>query len=397
MRQSIRKMLVQSFGIATALVAVMAAAPAAHAGAIFPIPDPDGFYYAAGNLDAAQNGDVLNSRLVPIHPFPGATVWQILFRSTNSTGAPIAAVTTLISPGPGPRPLVSYQPFVNSLGLQCAPSHSLFDGGMKEAPAIPLLVARGWAIAVPDHLGPDSAYGAARMGGQITLDGIRAVQRFTPAGLGVGPVGLAGYSGGSMSTGFAAAIAPDYAPELPIVGVAMGGVPVNPGKIAIQAGNTPQPLFGLGFAVAAGMEREYPREMQLDSSLTPYGFWMRDRIANSCVEDIIVVGANHSIGEVFTPGRENDPALIRALQENALETVPELIRQPLYQWHGGNDQVPLDLAQYTAGRYCAAGTPVQFDVIPGADHGTAAFPGTVNAVNYLSDRFAGLAPPSNCR
>ncbi|MGW4350576.1 lipase family protein [Nocardia sp. NPDC004582] len=397
MRQSIRKMLVQTFGIAAALVAVVAAAPAAHAGAIFPVRDPDGFYYAAGNLDAVGNGDVLNSRQVPVHPFPGATVWQILFRSTNSTGAPIAAVTTLISPGPGPRPLLSYQPFVNSLGLQCAPSHSLFDGSMKEASAFPLLLAKGWAIAVPDHLGPDSAYGAARMGGQITLDGIRAVQRFAPAGLGVGPVGLAGYSGGAMATGFAAAIAPDYAPELPIVGVATGGVPVNPGKMAIQAGNTPQSLFGLGFAVATGMEREYPGEMQLDSSLTPYGFWMRDRIANSCVDDIISVGADHSMGEVFNPGKENDPALIRTLHENALEIVPELIHQPLYEWHGGNDQVPLDLAQRTAGRYCAAGTPVQFDVIPGADHGAAIFPGTVNAMNYLSDRFAGLAPPSNCR
>ncbi|MFF0636241.1 hypothetical protein ACFYTS_27460 [Nocardia sp. NPDC004151] len=224
MRQSIRKMLVQSFGIAAVLAAVMAAAPAAHAGAIFPLPDPDGFYYAAGNLDAARNGDVLNSRQVPAHPFPGATVWRILFRSTNSNGAPIAAVTTLISPGPGPRPLLSYQPFVNSLGLQCAPSHSLIDGSLKESSAFPLPPAKGWAIAVP-----------------------------------------------------------------------------------------------------------------------------------------------------------------------------ELIHQPLCEWHDGNDQVPLDLAQYTAGRDCAAGTPVQFDVIPGADHGTAIFSGTLNAMNYLSDRFAGLAPPSNCR
>ncbi|WP_433591402.1 hypothetical protein [Nocardia sp. CA-145437] len=55
-RQPIRNMLVQSFGIATVPVAVMAAAPAAHAGAIFPLRDPDGFYYAAGNLDAARNG-----------------------------------------------------------------------------------------------------------------------------------------------------------------------------------------------------------------------------------------------------------------------------------------------------------------------------------------------------
>ncbi|MFE3053975.1 lipase family protein [Nocardia sp. NPDC059239] len=396
MRQSIRKLLVQGFGIATVLVAAMAATPAAQAGPIYPVSDPDGFYYATGNLNAAHNGDVLDSRLVPNHPFPGATVWQLKFRSTNSTGVPIAAVTTLITPGPGPRPLVSYQPFVNSLGMQCAPSHALFNGGVREAAAFPLLLARGWAIAVPDHLGPDSAYGAARMGGQITLDGIRAVERFAPAGLGDSPVGLAGYSGGAMATGFAAAIAPNYAPELPIVGVAEGGVPVNPGKLAIQVGNTPQPLFGLGFAVAVGMEREYPAQIQLDSSLTPFGFWMRDRIANSCVDDIITVGANHSIGDVFHPGKENDPDLIHTMHANALEVVPELIRQPLYEWHGSNDQVPLDLALETADRYCAAGTPVQFDIIPGADHGTAMV-GAATAVDYLSDRFAGLAPPSNCR
>ncbi|MFJ4651997.1 lipase family protein [Nocardia sp. NPDC088792] len=397
MRQSIRRTLFQGAGIATVLMAVMAAAPAAHAGAIYPIPDPDGFYYAAGNLDAAAPGDVLNSRLIPAHPFAGATVWQLLYRSTDSHGGPIAAVTTLVSPGPGARPLVSYQPFVNSLGLQCAPSHTLLNGGLQETPALNLLLARGWALSIPDHLGPDSAYGAARMGGQITLDGIRAVKRFAPAGLADGPVGLAGYSGGAMSTGFAAALAPDYAPELPIVGVAEGGVPVNPGKMALQAADTPQPLFGLGFAVAVGMEREYPAEMPLDEALTPAGFAMRDRIANSCVDDIISVGANHHISEVFHSSIENDPTLIGAMHANALEVAPELIHVPLYEWHGGNDQVPLDLAMYTAGRYCAAGTPVQFDIIPGADHGTAIFPGAANAFGYLADRFAGLAPPSNCR
>ncbi|WP_405484703.1 lipase family protein [Nocardia sp. NBC_00511] len=394
-RRSIRKTLVQGFGLATALVSVMVAAPAAHAGAIYPAPDRDGFYYAAGNLGGAANGDVLNSRPMP-SPWPGASVTQILFRSTNSVGAPIPAVTTLISPGPGPRPLLSYQPFVNSLGMQCAPSHSIFDGSMKESAAFPLLLARGWAIAVPDHLGPDSAYGAARMGGQITLDGIRAVKRFAPAGLGDSPVGLAGYSGGAMSTGFAAALAPDYAPELPIVGVAEGGVPVNPGKMAIEAGDSPQALFGLGFAVAIGMEREYPAEINLDQSLTPFGFGMRERIANSCVDDIISVGANHSISDVFHPGMENDPTMIRTMHENALEMVPELIRAPLYEWHGGSDQVPLNLAMATAGRYCAAGTPVQFDIIPGADHLGAILPGSANAMNYLADRFAGRPAPSNC-
>ncbi|WP_067693872.1 lipase family protein [Nocardia jejuensis] len=369
----------------------------AHAGAIFPVADKDGFYYGPADLGAFAPGDVLRSRPVAAHPWPGSTVWQLAYRSADSSGAPISAVTTLIvPPGAAGRPVVSYQPFVNSLGLQCAPSHALFDGGLKESAALNMLLARGWAVAVPDHLGPTSAYGAARMGGQITLDGIRAVKRFAPAGLADSPVGMAGYSGGAMSTGFAAALAPDYAPELSIVGSAVGGVPVNPGKMALQIGDTPHPLFGLGFAVAVGLEREYPAALPLDRALTPAGFAMRERIANSCVDDIISAGAGHSIGEMFNRGMENDPAMIAAMHENSLEIAPEVPRVPVYEWHGGNDQVPLDLARATAGRYCAAGTPVQFDVIPGTDHATAIAPGAMNAVGYLADRFAGRPAPSNC-
>ncbi|MBF6136687.1 lipase [Nocardia otitidiscaviarum] len=389
-------MVVRILGIAAACAAVLATAPAAHAGPVYPAADPDAFYYGPANLGDFAPGDVLRSRSVPAHGWPGASVWQLAYRSTDSGGAPIAAVTTLITPGPGPRPIVSYQPFVNSLGMRCAPSHALFDGGLKESTALNLLLARGWAVAVPDHLGPTSAYGAARMGGQITLDGIRAVKRFAPAGLADAPVGLAGYSGGAMSTGFAAAIAADYAPELPIVGVAMGGVPVNPGKMALRVGDAPHPLFGLGFAVAVGLQREYPDRLPLDRALTPAGFALRDRIANACVDEIISVGANRTVGEMFRPGMENDPALVAAMHANALEIVPEVIRAPLYQWHGAADEVPLDLARATAGRYCAMGTPVQFDVLPGVDHGGAIVPGAVTAVGYLGDRFAGRPAPANC-
>ncbi|NNH69515.1 lipase [Nocardia uniformis] len=382
--------------MAAALASGLNAAPAAH-GAVYPVAEADGFYAPPGNLADFAPGDVINHRLVPTHGFPGATVWQLAYRSTNSGGAPITAVTTLLlPPGGGARPLVSYQPFVNSLGLQCAPSHSLINGSLQEAPALNLLLARGWAVAIPDHLGPTSAYGAARMGGQVTLDGIRAVKRFGPAGLGASPVGLAGYSGGAMSTGFAAALAPAYAPELPLVGVAVGGVPVNPGKLALQVGNAPHPLFGLGFAVAVGLEREYPNEMAMDRALSPAGFALRSQIANACTSEIISAGANHSIGEMFRPGMEVDATIVRTMHENSLEIYPGVPRVPVYQWHGGNDQVPLDLALGTAGRYCAAGTPVLFDVIPGTDHGTAIVAGAPRAFGYLADRFAGSPAPSNC-
>ncbi|WP_084510352.1 lipase family protein [Nocardia lijiangensis] len=373
------------------------AVPAA-AQPIYPIPDADGFYAAPSDLAGFQPGDVLRSRVVPTTIFPGSTVWQLLFRTVDSAGEPIAAVTTvLVPPGGGPdRPLVSYQPFVNSLGMQCAPSHSLFDGGVREAPALNLLLARGWAVAVPDHLGPTSAYGAAQLGGRITLDGLRAAKRFAPTGLANSPVGLAGYSGGGMATGFAAALAPEYAPELPLVGVAMGGVVVNIGKLARDLGARPNPLFGLGFAAAMGLEREYPGQMEMSRILNPSGRALRDQIANACAEEIISAGADRSFSDVLDGDLEADPSTVRVLRENSLETFPAVPRAPVYQWHGENDDVDLDLVREVTVRYCRAGTPVQFDVIPGADHGAASIQGAPRAFGYLSDRFAGLPAPSNC-
>jgi len=391
-----------ALALATTLLSIAAGGlvAATDAGAaVYPLPDPDGFYAAPPNIGDYRPGDVVRSRAVPAPGFPGATAWQLMYRSSNSASAPIAAMTTVLVPGGGGnRPLVSYQPFVNSLGLQCAPSHTLFNGHLQEAPALNLLLARGWVVAVPDHLGPSSAYGAAQLGGRLVLDGIRAARGFGPAGLARSPVGLAGYSGGGMATGFAAAMAPNYAPELPIVGVAMGGVPVNIGKLALDLGRAPHPLFGLGFAAVVGLEREYPSVMSLDSALKPAGFALRNRIANACTDDIISAAANRDFTTYFKGGTADvGPAQIAIIHQNSLETYPGVIHAPLYQWAGGADQVNPILARQSAGKYCAAGTPVLFEMIPGADHGTAILPGAMHAFGYLSDRFAGLPAPSNCR
>ncbi len=396
---------------ATALSTGLLGAPPATA-AIYPIPDPDAFYWAPPDIANFQPGDVIRSRSVPTPGFPGATGWQLLFRSSDSHDNPIAAVTTLLIPvggagssdtgSSGGRPLLSYQAFVNSLGMQCAPSHSLFNGQMQEAAALNLPLARGWAVNVPDHLGPTSAYGAAKLGGKITLDSVRAVRRFEPAHLAESQVGMTGYSGGGMTTGFAAALAPEYAPELPIVGVAQGGVPVNIGKLALDVGQSPHALFGLGFAAAMGLEREYPDEVNMGPKLNDAGHGLRNQIANACSAEIISAGANRSFYDVFQPGATQvsvsnaDPTLIRILHENSLETYPGVPRAPVYQWHGDADQVNPQLVRELAGRYCSAGTPMLLEMVPGADHATAVIQGLPNAFMYMSDRFAGRPAPTNC-
>jgi len=89
--------------------------------------------------------------------------------------------------------------------------------------------ARDWAISIPDHEGTDGHWGAPREPGYCTLDGIRAALSFDPLGLEAStPVGLWGYSGGGLATSWAAEMAPDYAPDINLVGAALGSPSATP-------------------------------------------------------------------------------------------------------------------------------------------------------------------------
>ncbi|SDD79160.1 lipase family protein [Rhodococcus tukisamuensis] len=388
--------------LTTVVFAVLAVAltflPAAHAQPTIPRPDPDPFYAAPPDLAGRGNGDVLRYRPVDVSRFGNADGWQILYRSTNSTGGPLAAVTTVMVPRGGvDGPLVSYQAIINSLGTECGPSHTLFNGQLQEAPTLRVLLARGWAVALPDHLGPYSAYGAARLGGQVTLDGIRAVQRLPEARLGRSPVGLTGYSGGGMATAWAGALAPTYAPELPIVGVAPGGVPANLNELATGLGTAPHPLFGLAFAATLGLEREYPSRMMVSADLSPAGMSLRDQIENDCSQEIIDAGANRSAAEVAKDPMQIESPLARSVfDENSVLFYGGAPRAPVHIWQGSGDVLaPVGSVATTVRNWCNAGTRVQFDVVPG-DHGPAAIEGIPGAFGWLGDRFAGAPAPSNC-
>ena len=67
---------------------------------------------------------------------------------------------------------------------------------------------------------------AGRESGYGALDAIRATESY----LGIGSdtrVGLSGYSGGSVAANWANDLAPTYAPDVNIVGVAEAGIPAN--------------------------------------------------------------------------------------------------------------------------------------------------------------------------
>ncbi|PBC41132.1 lipase [Rhodococcus sp. ACPA4] len=366
--------------------------------------DPDPFYSQTEATTGPVGTPISVRRAPDLFIFPGSAVWQVNFRSLNSANNPIVAVTTvIIPPNHTPDgPLLSYQHIVNALGTECAPSRALYSSDprstYREAVALNIALQRGWAVALPDHLGPTSAYGAARLGGQITLDGIRAVQKLPELGLTSSPVGIAGYSGGGMATAWAAALAPTYAPEINIVGVAEGGVPMNITKMANALGRDPHPAFGLAFAAALGLEREYPTELPLTSQLNGLGHALATDLTNACTTQLLITGAGRSALDVaLSTSMLDNPDAISVMNDNSVELYPGVPTAPIYEWHSATDNlIPVDSVVATMARYCAAGATIQSVLGPNLDHLTVGAIGLPAAVDYLQDRFAGRPAPSNC-
>ena len=399
--------------VVSAAAVVLTAAPATADDVALPTPLPDSFYDAPSEIGRYANGDVIASREMPDPPGLFALrTYQVKFRSTDMYSRPIAAVTTLLVPDghKADGPLLSVQDIVNAMGLECSPSRQLYasttdldprSGSLtaSQRPLLNGLLQQGWVLAIPDHLGPRSSYGAAQLGGRIALDGVRAAQRFGPARVEKSRVGLMGYSGGGMATAWASALAPSYAPGLEIAGSAYGGAPMNLIKMAEGLGyNDPHPAFGLAFAAAIGLSREYPNEMPVWQNLTPLGRSMYREMQNACTNEILLTGLGHSAKEMTPDVRIfDDPAARRVVNENSLEFFPGVPDAPVFEWHSPIDSlIPIDSILHTNSRYCRAGTAVVSVLTPSPDHLSAAVIGLPPALAWMTDRMKGVPAPSNC-
>ncbi|WP_406281742.1 lipase family protein [Nocardia sp. NBC_00881] len=401
-----RRRLARAFSaVAAGLVLVASMAGAAVGAPLYPAADPDPFYATPADIADKKPGDVIATRVMPpLMIFPDTTVTVVRFRSTSSEGKPIAATTTVLTPKMHRKdgPLLSFQHIINGLGAECSVSRVLYTGDpnliVREAPGWNVLLARGWSVVLPDHLGPNFAYGAAKLGGQITLDSVRAVKQVADLEVQQSPVAMVGYSGGGMATAWAAALQPKYAPELNIAGAAVGGVPMNLVKMLETLGLNSHPVFGLALAAGLGLEREYPDRFPLSEQLNDRGLAARTQIANSCTNDILAAGAGRgALDFAKTTSMINDDTARAVVEENSLELYDGVPKTPVFEWHSPIDGlIPIDSVVNTDKRWCAAGATVQTEQIPVPDHLTAAVVGIPAALSWLDARFRGEPPPNNC-
>lgn len=362
-----------------------------------------------GELIAARRVNLGLLSVLPIN----VDSWQISYRSTNTRGEPIAAVATVLKPRgpvkPGPSKLVSWQSAEDSTALYCAPSYTLQQasipaqitgsvGSWYEAAQITSLVGAGWSVVIPDHEGPDSAFAAGPLAGRITLDGIRGARSFTPLGLKDDVrVGMMGYSGGAIATGWAAELAESYAPELPIVGTTEGGVPANIRALVDLADNNA--ASGLIMAGIIGVSREYPELAKfLDAHTNPLGKALLATKNPLCLTYQAALAPFVNIrGLINLPGDPLDyPTPRRVLDKLKMGTSTP--RFPMFIYQSNPDWIaPVGPVNTLVRTYCSdPDARVRYTRDHFSEHITLAVEGFAPAVVWMRDRLEGKPVAPGC-
>ena len=361
-----------------------------------------------GELIAARRVHVAALSVIPIN----VDAWQISYRSTNTRGEPIPAVATLLKPKgrakPGPSKLVSWQSAEDSTAMYCAPSYALQQGSIPgqltgsvdssfEVLQITSLVGAGWSVVIPDHQGPESAFAAGPLAGRITLDGIRGARDFAPLGLKDDlRVGLMGYSGGAIATGWAAELHSEYAPELPIVGAAEGGVPADIRALVDLADKNA--ASGLIMAGIIGVSREYPElDRFLQRHINPLGRALLASKNPLCLTYQAALAPFVNIrGLINLPGDPLDYPVPRKVLANLRMggSTPEF---PMFIYQSNPDWIaPVGPVNELVRTYCADDASVRYVRDHFSEHITLAVEGFAPAIVWMRDRLDGKPAQTGC-
>lgn len=396
------------------LIASMLLALGAHAQTLSPWPEAsaaikpaaDAFYQApdVAQLQSLAPGSVLRYRSIPGSVYgTGIAGYQLMFRTADQKGRPAAAITTVLIPANAPAEggrVLSYHAYYDSLVLSCSPSYLTVKNKLFEKSNVKPALDKGIVVVLTDYEGLDSQWFAAMNTAHTGLDGIRAAINFAPARLKPDArVGLFGYSGGGLATAWSAELAPQYAPELNIVGAVYGSVAVNPSNVAKRVDGGA--FAGVSLSIAVGLSRAYP-EMQLDSYLNDAGKAMVPDIGQRCYlgmfegeKDMTFTYAFKKIRSyVNVDGFFDLPAVQAILEENRLGRGTP--KTPLFVNEGIYDEImPIADVDKLVAAYCARGAKVQYNR-NASDHLTGGIINQTRNMNYVLDRLDGIAAPSNC-
>jgi hypothetical protein len=398
--------------LALVLLLAVAAPNQAAASGRKPLPSHDPFYRYTGSkpLRDIKPGTVLKRRSVQVSlgqnttPIPAI---QVLYRTRTELRRPSVTVTTILTPNGSlavPR-IIAYLSFYDALGSECDPSYTLTGGyagtqsneqqAQEEEALISAYVADGAIVTIPDYEGTHLHWAAGQEEGGNTLDGIRATENALHLARST-PVGMTGYSGGSIAGEWASELAPHYAPKVNIVGVAEGGIPVDL-LHNLRYINGKKTWSGVIPAVLVSIGRR-AFHVPLRKLLDAKGRRITHRVRNQCIGSFANKYPGLTIQSLLKPRYRELLAyrfFVHIVNRLLMGTTRGHPHEPLFMAVGNADgtgdgiMVAKDV-QGLAHEYCNQGVPVQFSMYQGDTHTQAAVPFEATAEQFLQQRLDGL-------
>ncbi|KAF2764516.1 LIP-domain-containing protein [Teratosphaeria nubilosa] len=395
-----------------AMLMAQSAAGARNAAVLLPSNDPAlQFYDQPADISSYQPGDVIRTRQVGaelsglVHGVPSISVTafhQMLYRTTNTNGEAIAAMTSIFVPkNAHPNALLSYQCSYDTANVDYVPSYG-FQAGANVT-EIDDIIFKGWYVVTADYEGLNSQFTDGLVSGYATLDAVRVALGTTSiTGLDAKPVLTAwGYSGGTIPTEWAAELQASYAPELDFSGIAIGGVIANLTASIIDIGNGGH-FSGLSFSGITGLSRAYPDlAASVDRHLIPSKAAEFRKIGNASQSDASDMGKGKKVWDYFDIGEAmvRDPAFQFAATRSGIMGQHGPPKGPLYVYHAQGDEVcPIADVTNLVDKYCKAGATIQYEINTSGGHVEEALAGSAGAFEWLEDRMRGKAVsnPGKC-
>lgn len=369
-------------------------------------PSQDPWYTAPDGFESAEPGAVLRVR-----PAPGdlttkignaKSIYNILYRTTDSRYRPSWAVTTLLIPSfyymsPSQTPvMLSYQFAYNTANIDSSPSYNFYGTTAQAHPSLGVssnlallntLLGQGWIVNTPDYEGPAASFGASVQAGHATLDSVRAVLHLgrLTGGATAMTTALWGYSGGSFATMAAAELQVQYAPHLRIAGTALGGL-LDDLSTSLDLINE-SPLAGTMVAALLGVTTQYPEAAAyLRSRLRPETAAEFLGVVDTNVLDALAHFAKRDIYAFFIGGRADlqAPILRRVFNVEMKLGYHGVPAMPLFIYKAIGDQYcPIALTDALVDRFGGVGADITYERNKAGGHVAEIENGKQRALDWL--------------
>jgi alpha-beta hydrolase superfamily lysophospholipase len=355
---------------------------------------PEAFYAVPDPLPPGPPGALIRATPIAAVPvLPDSRAWAVLYHSRDFDGRDVAVSGVVVAPGaagPAGRPVVVWGHGSAGLADRCAPSHWGLMGAF--GPWLGGLLQQGVVVAATDYQGLGTP-GLARSviglsAGRAVLDVARAARGLDGAGAG-GRVVLAGHSEGGHAVLWAAELAPAYAPELQVLGVAASAPGAELAATLKLATDRPTTVTSGAMLLAVAWSDAYRVPLNV---LTPAGRKAVDRVRSTCLEELAKDPEQVAVrlGDLLTTPPW--PALLaRNTPGHAATPAPILLAQG-----ADDDRVTPAATRALVRRLCRLGDTVELRTWRDTGHFDIPKVAAADVLAWTGDRLAGRPARTTC-